>query len=183
MPRKTQKKTTSKRTRKIARPKKPTKEVVSTPVSQYKKPKMEHEAYLGFSYETWINIILVVAIILIIGILAGVGVLVQKSSQAQVAPQLSPMQTVGEIEIDQARARAEKVLDIIAGPGNYNITNMYKQHGVYRIDLTVNTPIGIQKGSAFMSLDGKQMYFRYLDVDDFLQKYQNATVVGTVTSK
>lgn len=183
MPRKTLKKTSSKRTRKTAKPKKEVKEVVSTSVPQYKKPKLKHESYLGFSYETWINIILVVAIILIIGILAGVGVLVQKTSQTATIPKISPAQAEGEIGMAQAKMKAEKVLDIIAGPGNYNITNMYKQHGVYRIDLTVNTPTGIQKGSAFMSLDGEQMYFRYLDVDDFLQKYQNATLVGVATTQ
>ncbi len=183
MPRKTQKKTSSKRTRKIARPKKETKEVVSAPVLKHERSKLKHEDYLGFSYETWINIILVVAIILIIGILAGVGTLIQKTQQMYTAPQIAPMQTAGEIGLEQARARAKEVLDIIAGPGNYNITNVYKQHGVYRIDLTVNTPMGTQEGSAFMSLDGEQMYFRYLDVDEFLQKYQNATVIGTATAQ
>ncbi len=192
MPRKSTKRTRKSPTRKrrVAKPK-PTKEVsdeVSFAVSsepKLAKTKDEHKdehMYMGFTYDTWINIILVVAVILIIGILAGVGVLVQNARTTSSVPQLSAMNCGSGIGITAAREKAKQVLDIIAGGANYNITNVYKDHGVYKITLSIKTPTGTQNGTAFMSLDGKQMYFRYLDVDDFLQRYANASIAGNSTA-
>ncbi len=192
MPRKTTKKSAKSKRRVVRRTKTPKKsfslkelaeEPVETP-SVASKPviKKEHPAeYMGLHYETWINIILVVAVIIIVGILAGVGTLVHNAQKYSTAPVL----TVGEtgIGVDAVKARAKKVLDIIAGGQNYNITNVFKSHGVYEIDLSLKTPTGAQTGKAFMSLDGQMMYFRYLDVDQFLQRFENATInPGTNTT-
>ncbi len=157
--------------------------IAASPIQKTVKPtvsKPVHEKnkaeYMGLHYETWINIILVVAVIIIVGILAGVGALAHNVAKYQ-APSLAAQQTMSETGVGTSviRAKAEKVLNIITGGAqNYNITGIVKSHGVYEIDLSLKTPTGTEPGKAFMSTDGQMMYFRYLNVDQFLQRYQNS---------
>lgn len=144
------------------------KTTVSKPSPKPEK-KSEH-MYFGYSYDTWVNIILVVSVILILGILAGVGSLVQHTNSE--VPSIVAANTY-IANASSVRLKAGKVLDIAIGQGNYNITGVGREYGLYRIELTVNTAKGPTKGVVYVSPDNRFMFLREVDMDAIIAKYGN----------
>gem|GEM_PF-7102634 len=143
--------------------KRPVKRTRAKPMLKETKEK----TYYGLTYDAWINVILLVAIILIAGILAGVGSLIQKTQEQ--APSLVAAPSP-DIQVTGARTLAGIVLNKVLGEGNYNITSVELAHGVYRVELTINTPTGLANGTMFISKDGKEVYFRGIPTEELLKR-------------
>ncbi len=173
-----------KRTRgvKTAKAVKPTEGVKSVEPVMARPAKKETEGYLGISYDTWINIILVIAIILIIGILAGVGSLVQRTYSTK-PPEIAPQQQ--NLPTGYIKTRAQSVLNVISNLDpridSVNVTKVQEAHGVYEVNITFDYQGVKRPGVIFISKDGKFAFLRGFEIDEFLQRYNNATVVGTAT--
>ncbi len=186
MPRKTTRKKSSSRVKKSTTRSRLKKEVpapkeIEKPVEIKKKAEPKAE-YMGLSYETWINVTLIVAVILIIGILAGVGTLVQRTYQNTV-PSIAP--STPSVPESYIKARAQKVLDTITrldpNIDSVNITKVEEFHGVYRVNITFSYRGMERPGAIFISKDGSWAFLRGFQIDEFLNRYENATVVGTAT--